>query len=184
MPDLNIQTLKIRTDRLAIRPLESADAEDMFHYRYDDEIKKYQSFHPENIEKVSSFIKENTLHFNVQDNWYQLGIFKADKLIGDIGIHFIGPQNMQCEIGYTIAVQHQRNGYGKESVCGVVSYLFNELKKHRIIASLDPENIGSIRLLESTGFRKEGLMKQSIWVDGKWEDDLIYAVLNEEWGKK
>jgi len=35
--------------------------------------------------------------------------------------------------------------------------------------------------LESIGFRKEGLFKKSILNQGTWEDDLIYAILNEEW---
>ncbi len=102
-------------------------------------------------------------------------------MIGDIGIHFIGPENKQVEIGYTISRDFQRQGFGKEAVIGIINYLFKNLQKHRITASLDPKNSASIALLESIRFRKEGLLKQSILNQGVWEDDLLYALLSEEW---
>ncbi len=175
--------IEIQTDRLVIKDLEISNAADMYKYRSHDLIIKYQSFYPKNVEEVIAFIKENTKHFNLEDNWHQVGIFNKAELIGDIGIHFVGPQNMQCEIGYTIDVKYQRKGYGKEAVCGVLDYLLLKLKKHRVIASLDPENSASIRLLESIGFRKEGLMQKSVFVNNRWEDDLVYALLNDEWIK-
>jgi hypothetical protein len=40
-----------------------------------------------------------------------------------------------------------------------------------------PKNVASIALLEKIGMRKEAHFKQSVWIDGRWEDDVIYAVL-------
>jgi RimJ/RimL family protein N-acetyltransferase len=173
--------IKIQTNRLVIKDLIPSNAEDMFTYRADEEISKYQSFCPKRINDVLSFIGDSTKNFDEQNNWFQVGIFFNEKIIGDIGIHFIGPENKQVEIGYTISRDFQRQGFGKEAVIGVINYLFNDLKKHRIIASLDPMNSASIALLESIGFRKEGLLKKSIFNQGIWKDDLLYALLNEEW---
>jgi len=173
--------ISITTTRLVIKPLTVENAADMLEYRINDSICEYQSFHPKKIDDIISFITTNTVEFNCENSWFQVGVFLDSKLIGDIGIHFIGPENRQCEIGYTISHHYQKMGYGKESVKGIISYLFHTLGKHRIIASLNPENIASIALLESIGFRKEGLFKKSILINGTWEDDLIYALLNEEW---
>lgn len=173
--------LIIQTNRLVIKDLMPSNAKDMFNYRADEEISKYQSFCPQTIKEVLDFIGDNTIKFNKQNNWFQVGIFNENKLIGDIGLHFIGPNNKQVEIGYTIGKEFQRQGFGKEAVIGVINYLFNDLKKHRIIASLDPQNTASIALLESVGFRKEGLLKKSIFNRGVWEDDLLYGLLYEEW---
>jgi RimJ/RimL family protein N-acetyltransferase len=57
------------------------------------------------------------------------------------------------------------------------------LGKHRIIASIDPENIFSLRLVEKVGFRKEAHFVESIYEDGKWVDDLIYALIEKDWEK-
>ena len=55
------------------------------------------------------------------------------------------------------------------------------MKKRRIIASVDPRNTVSIRLIERIGFRKEAHFKESYYLRGEWVDDLIYAKLKEEW---
>lgn len=173
--------IQIKTERLTIKPVSLADARDMFEYRTNENIFRFQTFKPKTINEIEDFIKNNSKGFNKEGKWFQLGIYLKAKMIGDIGIHFIGPNNKQCEIGYTISHMYQNNGYGKESVKGVVTYLFEKLNKHRIIASLDPHNLASIALLESVGFRKEGLFEKSLLNNDRWEDDLVYAILNEEW---
>src|SRR5665648_147181 len=72
-------------------------------------------------------------------------------------------------------------GINAEAVTGVINYLFSNLKKHRIIASVDHENIKSIMLLERIGMRKEAHFKKSYWSNNEWTDDMIYAILEEEW---
>ena len=136
---------------------------------------------------AENFIAENIAQTpNIPDTWYQLGIVKKDtnELIGDIGIHFIGYENNQVEIGYTLDPEYQRKGYATEVVKSLIDYLFFTLKKHRVSASLDPVNVKSIALLERVGMRKEALFKKSLWIKGQWEDDLIYGILEEEWYSK
>ena len=101
-------------------------------------------------------------------------------LIGDIGIHFL-EDDAQAEIGYTISPDYQGQGYGTEAVSAVISYLFTGLRKHRIIASVDPRNTRSVKLLDRLGMRREAHFVKSIVIDGKWCDDCVYAVLREEW---
>lgn len=179
MDGFNIPVIK--TNRLELKELDMDNAKAMFGYRSDKNIQKFQSFKPIELADVVQFIKINTTTFNTENTWCQLGVFFGDKLIGDLGVHFIGPNNAQCEIGYTISAAYQRKGFGKESVSGLVTYLFKDLQKHRIVASLDPDNISSKLLLESLGFRKEGLFKESVYINNTWEDDLIYAITKNEW---
>ena len=102
--------IKIQTKRLVIRDLDIADAEPVFKYRSDDAISRYQTFAPKSLDEVIQFIEENTNSFNIQGNWYQVGIYRNNQIIGDAGIHFIGSENKQCEIGYTIRKKYQRQG--------------------------------------------------------------------------
>lgn len=176
---MNAPTLT--TSRLLIKPFTPSDAAAVFAYRNDPEVAKYQSFHPANADETKAFILSEGRIFNTEDSWFQLGIFHQENVIGDIGIHFIGPMNSQCEIGYTLARNEQRKGYAQEAVTAVMDYLFGALKKHRITASLDPRNTASIRLLERVGFRREGCFLKSYYNNGVWEDDLVYGILEEEW---
>ncbi len=178
---MNAPTLT--TSRLLLKPLSSADAEAVFSYRSNPEVARYQNFYPATVEETSAFILNNTQDFSAEDTWFQLGIYCQNQLIGDFGIHFIGPINSQCEIGYTLALQAQGKGYAQEAVTAVVDYLFGTLKKHRITASLDPRNTASEKLLKRVGFRREGCFLKSYYNQGMWEDDLVYGILEEEWGK-
>jgi RimJ/RimL family protein N-acetyltransferase len=171
----------LETKRTILRPIRSEDNEEVFKYRSDSETNKYQGWIPISLDDVSEFIAKNPSEFNLPDTWFQLVITEKDsgKIIGDIGIHFIG--NQQAEIGCTLAKYAHGNGYASEALKAVIDYLFKKLNKHRIIGSIDPKNENSIKLLERLGFRKEAHFKQSLYIKGSWVDDIIYATLNTEW---
>jgi RimJ/RimL family protein N-acetyltransferase len=120
---------------------------------------------------------------NTPDTWLQLGVYLHNgPLIGDIGLHFL-EDGAQMEIGYTLAPEHQGQGYAFEAVKAVIDFLFLDLKKHRVTASVDPENQRSINLLKKLGFRYEAHFVKSFLIRGEWCDDIIYAVLEEEWNQ-
>ena len=175
--------ITIHTNRLVLKDIVLEDSLKMFEYRSDPSIMEFQSFKPTSINDVESFIKNNTLFFNVVNTWFQIGIYYEDTIIGDIGIHFIDPENQQCEIGYTIGKKDQHKGFGKESIQALIDYIFISLKKHRVIASVDPGNTASLRLLKDLGFRNEGYFVKSILIQNEWKDDMVFGVLEEEWVK-
>ena len=172
----------ITTDRLLLRKLEIYDREDFFRYRSLPEVYEYQSFIPNNIKEIDDFINHNASNPNIPNTWFQLAIVmrNRDMLIGDIGIHFL-EDNYQVEVGYTLAPSYQGQGYAIESLKAVINYLFFDLKKHRITASVDPNNAKSIRLLEKLGMRKEGHFIKSFRMGDMWLDDCVYAILEDEW---
>jgi len=172
----------ILTERLFIRKLETNDAQDFFKYRSLPEVYEFQSFKPKNTKDIEGFFEMLSELPNTRNTWFQLAVCVKDenKLIGDIGVHFL-EDDEQTEIGYTLNPDFQGLGYAKEAVTAVISYLFMVLGKHRIIASVDPDNEKSISLLERIGMRKEAHFVKSINFNGIWSDDCIYALLREEW---
>lgn len=177
--------MEFRTERLYIRPVSIEDKESMYRYRSDSDTIKYLSLIPESVEDVAVFINKTSFELNVAGTWFQFVIIEQSSgiLIGDIGIHFLGTdsENKQVEIGYTLDKDFRRKGYATEALKIIIDYLINSLNKHRIIASIDPANLDSIKLVERLGFRKEAHFVESIFFHGKWVDDLIYALLAKEW---
>jgi len=173
----------IETQRLSIRPILSSDAQDVYKYRSDAQTNQYQGWIPRSIDDVNTFISKTANTINEPESWFQLVIIdSASKaLIGDVGLHFIGDENQQVEIGCTLNKKEHNKGFATEALKGVISYLFTELKKHRIITSIDPANTSSIALVDRLGFRKEAHFKASLFINNKWVDDLAYGLLNEEW---
>ena len=172
----------LTTQRLTLRPVRNEDAVKVFEYRRDAETNKYQGWIPESAEDADEFISKTADVMNTPGTWFQYVIIlkESGDIIGDAGIHFMD-DGMQAELGITLDKQFHRNGYAAETLSAIIDYLFTVLGKHRITASVDPENQGSIRLLERLGFRKEAHFVQSLFLNGKWVDDVVYALLEKEW---
>ncbi|WP_107037427.1 GNAT family N-acetyltransferase [Brumimicrobium mesophilum] len=173
----------IESDKIKLRPIEAQDNAKVFSYRRDSVTNKYQGFVPKALHEVDAFIAKNPTDFNQPESWFQLVIIKkeSNEIIGDIGIHFIGDDGFQCELGCTLSKKHQGKGFATDAMKITIDYLFTSLNKHRITASVDPKNTDSIRLLERLGFRNEAHFKESLFINGEWVDDVIYGLLKSEW---
>ena len=169
------------TKRLILRRITLNDAPDLFAYRSLPEVALYQSWKPDTLAEAERFIL-NTLKSEPgeADSWIQLAVcLKEGTLIGDIGIHYLSPQ--QIELGYTLNPHYQKQGYAYEALSALIDRLFIQDHNHRMTASADPDNLSSIRLLVKLGFRKEAHFKKSFYLNGQWYDDVLYAILEEEW---
>ena len=176
----------LSSNRLELRLLDFTDKYDIFEYRSQPDINRYQLWKPSSVEEVERFISTGIVREpNIPNTWMQLAIITKDtnELIGDLGIHFIQNEPDQVEIGITIKREEQRKGYATEALALIFDYVFIRLLKHRIIASIDSDNHASIKLMERMKMRKEAHFRNSLYVDGKWVDDVVYAILKEEWKK-
>lgn len=174
----------LTTRRLILSRLVMNDAPDVFAYRRLEEVRRYQGWEPDRVEEVESFIRDQMrLTPNTPDTWFQLSIRLRDEhpLIGDVGLHFPNDRNHEAEVGITVAPDHQRLGYATEALRAALDYLFENLGKHRVFASVDPRNHASMQLMDRMGFRKEAHFRESLWFKGAWADDVIFAMLDREW---
>ena len=174
--------IELSTDRLFLRPVTILDAEALYTYRSDAETNKYQGWVPKSIDDAQNFISKVAEKIDEYNTWFQFAITSKvnGELIGDVGIHFFDTNKYQVVIGCTIAKNHQGKGFASEALKAVINYLFSELNKRRITCSIDPRNINSIRMVEGLGFRKEAHFKQSVLINGEWFDDVIYALLKDD----
>lgn len=175
---------EILTERLRLSQLVASDAQAMYEYRSDPEVCRYQSFEPGSLADVEVFIaglRSNV--FDTAGSWFQFAIRlqESGTLIGDIGAHFLADNPRQVEIGFTVAPTFQGQGFGTESVSGLLDYLFVSIQKHRVTASVDPRNGPSMALLTRVGMRKEAHFRQSLWFKGEWADDMVFGILKSEW---
>ena len=176
--------VRILTERLILDELTLADAGDMFPYRADPEVCRFQSWEPmTTLEEVERFIAQiNATEFNTPGTWFQIAIRHqgTGQLLGDLATHFLADAPQQVELGFTISPQCQRQGYATEAVQGLLHYLFQNCGKYRVTASIDPRNQASLALLQKVGFQQEAHFRKSLWFKGEWVDDIIFAILRSE----
>lgn len=182
-----MEILNIQTTRLKIRHLELSDLSDFHNYRSNPEIAKYQGFDVMTIEQAKEFIKNNsTKYFGKAGEWVQYGIenIETKQLIGDCAIKLDQYDKRIAEIGITISHLEQKKGFAKETLLGILTFLFDTKKIHRVFEIVDSENIASINLLKSTGFKQEGHFIENIFFNGKWGSEFQYAMLKREWDER
>lgn len=173
----------ISTERLAIRLLDERDAAEFIRYRNLPEVFRYQAWLPGSLAEVRDFCLRNSTEEPFRPSIYTqfaLTIKEDGELVGDVGV-ILSADGAQAELGFSLSPPFMGMGYAREAVYALLGYLFEEVRLHRVHASVDPDNVRSIRLLERLGFRLEGHLVKSYRMRGGWYDDCIFGMLEEEW---
>jgi RimJ/RimL family protein N-acetyltransferase len=177
---------KIVCERLVIRRFKPSDAEAFAAYRSDPEVARYQSWEPPcSLTEARAMIHGlQSVVPGMAGEWYQFAVALAsdDRLIGDFGLGMTS-DGRQAELGFTFARAAQGQGYASEALVGLLDYAFSTLGLHRIFAITNVRNHRSQRLLERTGFRREGHAVQASWFKGEWTSEYLYAMLASEWSE-
>jgi ribosomal-protein-alanine N-acetyltransferase len=85
-----------------------------------------------------------------------------------------------ASLGYWMGAAFARQGHMTAAVCTILPFAFDTLRLHRVEAACISGNVASIRLLEKTGFRREGFAREYLCIDGVWQDHLLYARLKHD----
>jgi len=102
-----------------------------------------------------------------------------DALIGGLTLTNIRRGVAQtCSLGYWMGEPFARHGHMTAAVKALIPFAFNTLRLHRLEAACIPSNTASIRLLEKTGFSREGYAREYLCINGMWQDHLLYARLD------
>lgn len=101
-----------------------------------------------------------------------------DKIIGSVSVQNIirGPF-LSCIISYKMDKDHLRQGYATEAINSLIDIVYTKYGLHRIEAYIVPDNIPSISFIEKLGFLPEGIARLSVRLQGKWVDQIRYALI-------
>jgi [ribosomal protein S5]-alanine N-acetyltransferase len=116
------------------------------------------------------------------DQGYAFLIFRStdNTLVGGLTLANIRRGVAQASsLGYWMGVPFVRHGYMTAAVGAIISFAFGTLRLHRLEAACIPSNTGSIRLLEKTGFVREGYARDYLCINGIWQDHLLYGRLKD-----
>ena len=117
------------------------------------------------------------------DQAYSFFIFrKADNvLVGGITLANVRRGVAQAgSIGYWIGEPFAREGLMSGALRLLIPFSFATLRLHRLEAACIPTNTASIRLLEKSGFEREGYARQYLCINGIWQDHLLYARIKDD----
>jgi len=119
-----------------------------------------------------------------RDQGYTFFLFRRsdDAIVGGLSISNVRRGVAQsCSFGYWVGERHARRGYMSEAVLGASGFAFDALDLHRIEAACLPSNAASQGVLRRCGFRREGLARRYLRINGSWQDHILFALLREDY---
>jgi RimJ/RimL family protein N-acetyltransferase len=125
------------------------------------------------IERIQNLEKLNT--------GIGFGLWRQDQLLGHFGIHNMSETHQKAQVGYWMASNQAGKGYASKALRALVDFGFKTFNLQRVEATTATTNHASIRLLERTGFQREGLLRSAHKIGDRFVDDFIYSVLRSEW---
>jgi RimJ/RimL family protein N-acetyltransferase len=109
---------------------------------------------------------------------------ESNKLIGDTLLFMRSVEFRQGELGYVFNPAFHGQGYATEAAEVMLNLGFETFHFHRIFARCDPRNTSSYKLMERLGMRREAHFVHNEMFKGEWGDELVYAILENEWRAK
>lgn len=173
----------IETPRLILRQLCLEDVADVFAYTSDPDVARHTSWYPHRtIENSRQFVEWVIKRYDAGQPAPWGVQHKVDtKIIGTCGFGAWIVEHSRAEIGYAIAKPYWNQGLVTEAVRKVLSYGFTSMNLNRIEATCVPENVGSWRVMEKVGMRREGILRQWVFSKDQFMDIAMYSILRSEW---
>ncbi|GLZ79081.1 N-acetyltransferase [Actinorhabdospora filicis] len=183
-------TLRLRTERLDLRPFAATDLDEVHAYRRLPEVAAYLYTPVLSREQVAERLTERAGWTTLAGSGgVNLAVVLRDKdaVIGEVNLVWYSEDNRAAELGYVFHPAFAGHGYASEAAAEILRYAFEEAGLHRVVGRCDAENTASWRLMERLGMRREAhfvrneIMPYSKDRDDPYVSELIYAMLGDEW---
>ena len=186
----------LRTERLVLRPIEAADAADVYEYQRLPEVIRYLPWperdRTEGFEHTAKRAAGRILA--ADEDFFVLAATlpgtpstddpARDRVIGDFMVRVSSVQHARIELGWVLHPDFQGRGYAREAAGAVLDFVFETLGPHRVEAFLDARNAASAALCERLGMRREATLLEEEYNDDEWQDTAVYGVLRREWAAR
>lgn len=181
---LNGLALPVVTDRLVLRRFVPTDFDAFADWH--GRVEVYRYLHqpvpgPEAVQAKFAAALEGPFAGDDDELRLVVALRQGGAALGQVKLKIASRAALQGEIGYIFHPDAGGRGYATEAVATLLDFGFGECGFHRLFARLDPENRGSVGVVERLGLRREAHFRQNDRFAGRWGDEVVHAVLREEW---
>lgn len=178
-------TYPVRTDRLDLRPFTEGDFDAVLDLRSRPDVARYLLTEPLGPDQVRDYLRKAVAETVLEEAGQQLGLAvvlrETGQLVGDVVLTWRSAENEMGELGFIFHPDHHGKGYAREASEAMLALAFDGLGLHRVIGRCHVDNAASYGLMERLGMRREAHFVRNERVKGEWNDELVYAILVEEW---
>lgn len=175
----------IKTDRLLLRPFTEADLDALHEYHRLPEVARFLMWPPRSREETAKSLRYRIEHPTLTKEGDVLVLAvehqETGTLLGEVNLGWRSEEHSTGEFGFIFDPRHHGKGFAREAAEEMLRLGFEEFGLHRIIGRADGRNDASAGLMTRLGLRKEAHFVKNELVKGEWTDEVVFAMLAEEW---
>ena len=172
----------LETERLILRRYEEKDINTLLEILTDKRLTEYKLVSYEDLTKeekinlIKDWIRKSKT--SLTEKWV-IEVKETHEVVGNIVVNNVIRKPNYCNVGYAILYNYWGNGYATEALKAVSYYLLNYRNYYLVECSCNENNIRSIRVLEKSGFIKDGYINnRRINKDGTYSSVVYYSKKN------
>jgi RimJ/RimL family protein N-acetyltransferase len=177
--------LPLTTERLDLRPFVVGDLDAFLAYRSREDVARYLLTGPLDRQSGAAALQKAMAATSLdrEGDDLDLAMVRRDtgELIGDVLLMRRSDEHRMAELGFSVHPDHHGKGYAREAAERMLRVAFEDAGLHRVIGRCDARNDASAGLLRRLGMRHEAHFVRNGWVQGRWADELVFAILEDEW---
>lgn len=172
----------IDLDGVRLRPLRLADADALYAYLRDPAVTELTSFPVVSRRLAEAMIERSVSRWAAGElSKWGVALQQDDQLVGTCGFNEWSQVHRWAELAYDLAQAHWGKGLMRQAVAAVLRWTYRQDQVDRVHAFVRIDNRRSERLLERSGFVREGCLRSYRVCRGKPHDFYIYGLLRSDW---
>lgn len=174
---------RIEGGRVRLRALTPRDAPAQLSIYGDPEVTRLGYAPPMKDLADAHALVESTAHLARERTLFHWGIARTedDLAIGHTTLFHLEMTHGRGEVGYSLRRDLWGRGLVSEALSLLIGFAFDRVGLRRLEADVDPRNLGSLRVLEKQGFRREGYLRERWSQAGELQDGVLLGLLRREW---
>jgi len=173
----------IQGKKITLRPFQAEDADPLWDSLESDLSNKLTGTHATfTRDMIDNYIAKQIKADDDDRASFIIAVEDDLRAVGEVVINDIDHDNHSANIRISLFYEHDFNkGYGTEAMRLMVNYGFKTLKLHRIELGVYAFNPRAIRVYEKIGFKQEGILRDALYWDGEYVDEITMSILAHEW---
>ncbi len=167
---------------VSLRPTREGDADLLNLWRQEASVVRFQPLGSVSLQRLRAELaaqNHRDLHRGRGEK-FQWVVLHGRQPAGWITLVPTNWEHGLAEIGYALSTPFQRRGIAPQALRQLLAELFLNTSLERIEARCAIENVGSSKVLEAVGFRREGLLRSYFVLRGQRVDNYLYAILRDD----
>tara|TARA_R110002124_G_scaffold52032_2_gene150084 strand:- start:5907 stop:6425 length:519 start_codon:yes stop_codon:yes gene_type:complete len=169
----------LESKRIYLRSYTLEDSDAVHEYASIPEVSEYQEWGPNSNNDTKNYLEEciaKTNHDPIYDYELAICLKENDKLIGGCKLWRVTEKSSVLELGYVINPKYQKQGLAQEATKLLIDFGFNNLHASIIYATCDTNNIPSYKVMEKSGMKRVGVIKNHKEFKGHKRDSYRYEI--------